>query len=290
MKKQLLNFKYLITSSLLLSSLFIGVSCSLESKKALPESNVLDSRSIPKVLTDATIDGLKLPNGTTTEIISDGSTVLYNFPNGIKLLKWNRKNNVFVESSGGSYTCTGSCSSGCDVFYVQGSFACSACSPTTVTCTGKSGFSGDPESVESMGFIDYNVGVSFVTNKQQLENVVASSPKFLFEVPAVIRAMKAFNVKVHGLEDPSLSVLPPSEYKEVIVNLFGTIVKYNVPKSYLEKIRKSARVGEESVEPMEGGKASCSCTQGTSGCKLDSGLGYTKCESGGCIACTMTVN
>ena len=41
---------------------------------------------------------------------------------------------------------------------------------------------------------------------------------------------------------------------------------------------------------MEGGKASCSCTQGTSGCKLDSGFGYTKCESGECIACTMTVN
>lgn len=279
--------------------------CSQPEQTPKPDSNVAQTHAVPAVLHGATLDGVAIPDGTRTSVEDGGKTVRLLYPAGIQFvtsLQYRADLAAKMIDGGSTYTCTGACSSGCDVFYVQGSFACSQCSNGSA-CTGKAS-----RAIATGGFIDVKAGISFIRNKAQLKELRTKniqSPDDLFKFEYVKRAMRELNIKVHGVADPTKMIAQnPTEYRHVAINVFGALVDYAVPLKYLdsETNRLSPRktsIGvqsETTAEPSqhfvradEESGFSCNCSSGGSGCTAESGLGYKKCNSGSCVSCSMTV-
>lgn len=275
------KFQMLIAIAIvvLLSAGIFVTGCRKNAKEpASPPEISLKPEAIPQVLYGASVGELKLPDGTTTEVVDGGSTVKFKFPEGIFLVGFTA-DREYVELPGTEYTCTGNCTKGCDVLYAAGSFGCSACDPATVVCTGKAKTLSE---LEGKGFINLNAGISFLTDKKEAEALYAG-PHGLLAIPKVREAMKAFNLKIHGTENPDFS--NASQFREVGINLFGCVATYMVPVSY-------ARTAEVDGELVDAAAWSCRCDApaNSSGCTKDSGIGYKRCESGACTSCTMIMN
>ena len=268
-----------------LFSITFVISCQKNGDKKKEQEASLTPEAIPRVLQNAKLNDLQLPDGTTTEVIDDGATVRFKFPDGIMLAGVNKVAGDIELLPGGEYTCTGSCTKGCDVLYAGGSFGCSACDPATVVCTGKA--KGSFTDLEGRGFININAGISFISEKSQTKGLFTGpSIKVLLSIPQVAEAMKTFNRKVYGTDNPDFS--DASQFREVGMNLFGCLVTYMAPA---RTHAKYANVPPDD-ELVDGASWSCRCDApaGSSGCTKDSGIGYKKCESGACVSCTMIVN
>lgn len=288
-------------------------SCNQLEQSPKPQDALTEQFKIPAILNGATVGGLRVPDGTKTIIEDEGATVRLKYPEGIRFVNSQQYSLDFEskladdggDDGGGTYTCTGACSVGCDVFYVQGSFACSQCSNGSA-CTGKAS-----RSSETGGFVDTGVGISFIRTKadlQKLEKQHLQTPDDLFKFEYVKRTMLKLNAEVHGEADPTQSIARnPSLYKHAAINMFGAIVDYTVPISYLASEAKRLSVEGQSAariaSPLSlsqvflladdgdegGGGFSCACSSGTTGCTAESGFGYKKCNSGACTSCSMSV-
>jgi len=278
------KFEILIASTIvvLFTTVVFITGCQKNANESGNEEISLTPESIPKALFGASFDNLRIPDGTTTEVLNGGSTVKLHFPKGIYLMGTD-KSGTIQQVGGTEYTCTGDCSKGCDVIYAGGSFGCSACDPSTITCTGKAKSLSE---IQGKGFVNFNAGISFIKDKREAVNLFAG-PDILLTIPEVREAMKAFNLKIHGTENPDFS--DSKQFREVGLNLFGCLVTYMAP-SISNRNSSNLRVGED--ELVDAGSWSCRCDApaGSSGCTKDSGIGYKKCTSGACTSCTMIVN
>jgi len=237
---------------------------------------------IPAVLNGVTLSGIMLPNGTVPKLLS-GSEIQFTFPEDVLLVMQN-SDGTFTRRKELKYECTCT-TTGCDVFYVANSFGCSACNST---CTGKY----VPEktgqiSPQRTAFIKGNRPVSLVLSHEEAQNLMPAQGG-LFEVPEVRAAMLAFNEQVYGNAEPNLANI---ETVEVPVDVFGNLVIYTLPVSYLQQTDLSAKT--KSFLREAGTKYSCKCTTGQNGkedCIKDGTLTYKKCKAGNCVTCQMTVN
>jgi len=279
------KFEILITATIffLITAVVLFTGCQKNAKEPTSEEISLTAESIPKVLYNASFDNMRLPDGTTTEILNNGSTVKLSFPKGIYLIGVNSVSGEIQRLSETEYTCTGDCTKGCDVIYAGGSFGCSACEPSTITCTGKS---KNLTEIQGKGFVDFNAGISFIKSKEDAAKLFAG-PDNLLNIPEVRKAMKAFNLKIHGSENPDFT--DKKQYREVGLNLFGCLVTYMAP-STLNHNYFNLRGGEDELVDAASWSCRCDAPAGSSGCTKDSGIGYKKCTSGACTSCTMIVN
>lgn len=276
------KFHVLIVSTILVlvttASLMTG--CQKNAKEPIDEEISLTPESIPKVLYNASYNSLRIPDGTTTEVWNNGSTVKLKFPKGIVLVGTTTTGELFRVAET-EYTCTGSCTTGCDVLYAGGSFGCSACDPATIVCTGKAKSIAE---ILGKGFVNLGAGISFVKTKKEAASLMAG-PDVLLSIPEVREAMKAFNLKIHGTENPAFS--DKKQFREVGLNLFGCLVTYMAPSL---SNRNASRVAEDELVDAAGWSCRCDAPAGSSGCTKDSGIGYKKCTSGACTSCTMIIN
>lgn len=268
-----------LTVLLIMTVAFI-TGCQKNSQESEDEQTGLTSESIPRVLYNARCAGLKIPDGTTTEILEDGATVRLTFPDGIFLVG-NTDAGEEIRTEFMDYTCTGDCTKGCDVIHAQGSFGCSSCNPATITCTGKE---KNLEKIMGKGFINLNAGINFVKNKKEASSLF-TGPDILLTIPEVQEAMKAFNMKIHGSENPDFS--RREQFREVGLNLFGCLVTYMAPGG---SNPGASTMPESEMLDAEGWSCTCDAPAGSSGCTKESGMGYKKCVSGACTSCTMSIN
>ncbi|HEX8428275.1 hypothetical protein [Hymenobacter sp.] len=279
--------------------------CSQPEQSPKPQDVLAEHYKVPAVLYGATVGDLRIPDGTETIVEDEGATVRLKYPAGIRFINSQQHSLDFAskldDGGGGSYTCTGACSVGCDVFYVQSSFACSQCSNGSA-CTGKAS-----RSSETGGFVDTGAGISFIRTKEQLQKLEKQHlqvPDDLFHFEYVNRAMRKLNVEVHGEADPTQAIARnPDAYKHVAINMYGAVVDYTVPINYLNSEAQRLSLEGKSYNRLgstlsptqvflleeSGGGFSCACSSGGSGCTAESGIGYKKCNSGACTSCTMSV-
>lgn len=274
------KLKILIASAILLlvTTVALTTGCQKNYKEPNNKEINLIPQSVPKVLHNVYYNNLKIPDGTTTEVINSGSAVKLKFPPGIFLVGTTSSGEI-SKVDGTEYTCTGDCTIGCDVFLVGNTFGCSACNPAEIVCTGKA---KSLEKVQGKGFVNFNAGISFVKNEEEASSLYAG-PDALFRVPEIRKAMKAFNLKIHGIENPDFS--DSKQFREVKLNFFGCLVIYMAPS---KSNPNASKVEEDLIEPKNW-SCRCDAPPNSSGCTEESGQGYKKCVSGACTSCTMIV-
>jgi hypothetical protein len=266
------------------------VSCqkesAIESEQTTQRVKGLEKFEVPSILVDARIGDIKIPNGTKTFVENNGATVRFEYPAGIRYFGKDSQGNI-LSTTAGSYTCTGNCTKGCDVFYAGGQFGCSACQPNTITCTGKAENNNLMMSDVDGGFINLNSKIRVLSSGEDLDKL-QPAVSFLFQIPEVQKNMMAFNKEIYGVENPTVDWKDQKNYQSVVIDLAGVAVKYLMPRSYFNK-KSNAR-----VSMMTGNQIVCACKDSPSpgGCTHKTGaLGaYESCVSGACISCNMTVN
>lgn len=270
--------------SLSIAIVAMVVSCQKDSTVESNQTNGFDKFKIPNILIDAKVGNLILPNGTKAMVVNDGASVKFEYPNGIKYFSKDGNGNIFSTESG-SYTCTGSCNKGCDVFYVSGSFGCSSCDPSTISCTGKAQNNSLIANEVEGGFVNLNSKIRLLTSSEDL-NKFQPAVSFLFDIPEIKVQMLEFNKLVHGVENPTANWKDQDNYQVVVIDLAGVAIKYLMPKSYFSKNPNLK------VNFMEGSQISCTCkdTPSPGGCSKKSGMMYESCVSGACVSCNMQVN
>ena len=235
--------------------------------------------TFPSDMGGMTSGNLVFPPGTISKITNNGSSLSYTLPDGVIYIALNGKK--IGEAKTGSYTCTGTCSSGCDVVKLGSEMGCSACEPKTIACTGKESspaiFSiGDGE---GGGFIDLNAGVSFVTTKEELSNQLTGPDwDILMSHSDLTQAFDTFYKSIWPENKPDVK-----NSKLAVVNVFGTYVRLYVPLN----TAANSRIAMATMA------TSCGCSTGGSGCtfeKIRKNLIVVgeKCTAGSCTSCTMS--
>lgn len=240
-------------------------------------SSVEDQLHLPKVLTDTYFGGYRLPDGTTTSLNEKGG-VNFNFPAGVFFFGIDSKGEI-VRASSSCYSCSSTCTEGCDVVKLGNDIGCNRCEPpSTETCEGKPCESDQIVGLEGGGFVNFNSGIKFINNKQadELEKLASPTIEVLMQIPEVNEKLEAFYRNVWKEEVPG-----EGNYDEVLVNLFGSVATFYVPKS---DSNEESRLKSEEI--------SCNCTSGSTGCTLEeikkfgTVIGH-KCTAGSCTTCQM---
>ncbi len=257
----------------LLSCLLTLLAACTQNEKTEVISKGLDEFKVPKVLVNAKIENVLLPDYTTATYI-DESTVEFQLPKNVK---------YFYQASDGTihtgervaYECTCSqAGSGCNVFYINDNFACSECSGA---CTGKRVERNTTLDVinSDMIFLDFNAGVKFVNKNLSTEKLYQAT-SFFFEIKQVKDALQDLNKKYYGTAVLSEDLIKKNNAQIVGLNVYGVLIGYALPVNYLTNYYA---------------KPECDCRSGSTGCerKWNAGAGYW-CEGGDCTTCRMTVN
>ena len=127
----------------------------------------LEEFKIPETVSNAYVDGLKLPDGTKVIKIDD-STVEFTYPKGVELWIGDDNGNVSKKYISGGYTCTCSGENGCNVFYAGGNFGCQHAT-CTGTCTGKHAKITNPKDLNYV-FVNTNESLVPINNDYDFEN------------------------------------------------------------------------------------------------------------------------
>ncbi|MEO9870775.1 hypothetical protein [Ekhidna sp.] len=247
-------------------------------------SEVFDTK-IPADMGGINFGGVVLPKGTRSELSEDGSSLKVYLPEGIVYIAQDLNGDTGDADEGG-YTCTSTCSGGCDVVKLGDEVGCSRCpEESTEKCVGKS--SDDDEGIFPAlgagiggGFIDLNSGISFVLKNDKKPSLRAPEWEVLIKHPKVSEELDSFINEIWGDTDINIET---SEV--VVVSIFGTYISLKVPEGFT-----SARTENEIIG---GDEVSCDCTSGVGGCtyeaikKFGATIGH-KCIAGGCESCTMT--
>lgn len=261
------------------------ISCTQDDPQQTDVNIRQQGTSVPSVLYGAEMNGRKIPDGTTTRLTNNGTRVELTFPKGIKFVSVRDGKLNYMPAT--CYECTGQCSEGCDVLYVNDKFGCNQCDNGS-SCTGRS--IECPQHLHLAtkgGFVNLHAGISFAKASANLERDFLQGPgiDLLMQIPEVAEAMKAFDKRIFGTENPDYSAIKGGT-RPYLMNVFGTPVIYHVPESYVASARLSA---EDLYSIAPGDEITCDCRSGSSGCEYDSGLGWKGCISGDCVTCMMKV-
>lgn len=261
--------KFVLILSCLLTLL---VACT-QNEKIEVKSQDLKEFKVPKVLVNAKIDNIPLPDYTTATYI-DESKVEFQLPKNIRYF-YKGADGTIHTGERIAYECTCSqAGSGCNVFYINENFTCSECSGA---CTGKRVEQNTTLDIinSDMLFLDFNAGVKFI-NKNSNTDKLYQAQSFFFDIPEVKEALQNLNKKYYGTAVLSEDLVMKNEAQMVGLNVYGVLIGYALPANYLTTYYA---------------KPECDCRSGSTGCerKWSAGAGYW-CEGGNCTTCRMTVN
>lgn len=253
-------------------------SCTEQSKdeKLLEDFTTQEEYKVPSVLIGATLGDIPIPDHTLVTY-RGASSIQFELPENVFVFSKGLDGKLY-QTDNMCYDCTCSqAGSGCNVFYVQGSFACSECSGS---CTGKrvSCDEGPQERVineSDFMFVDFNQGVRFIAKKNDAERL-GQAKAFFFDIPEVKAELEKLNQKYYNTSTVTEEQVLAQNAKIVGVNIFGILIGYPVPQA-------------SALNTTFAG-VSCDCQSGSSGCDREwsVGAGYW-CEGGDCTTCRMEV-
>ena len=263
------------------------------------EENVVDGVSnleieqyretkIPTDMGGIKFGSLVLPKGTISTISQNGSRLDFKLPKNYIYAATDNTGKAFFTHEG-SYTCTSTCSGGCDVVKFGNEIGCSACPEgNSDPCVGERGKNMQKNGAiehqigygQNGGIINLEYGISFITH-QSKKTKNENSPNFdvLISHPKIKMEFDLFLNKIWGDKTPNLK-----NAKEVLVDVYGEIISLYIP---LEMHKNST------FQFINAAKISCKCSSGDSGCKLEPikkgimTIGQS-CKAGSCTSCTMT--
>lgn len=251
---------------------------------------LLDTK-IPTDMEGIRFGSITLPKGTKSKISENGSRLDFKLPKNYIYVATDVNGKAFFADSG-SYTCTSTCSDGCDVVKLGDVVGCSACPEgSTAPCTGKRGkktiegkkssYSHQIGEGKNGGLINLGNGISFINFSSKRKKLGENLPNFdvMIKLPKFKSEFDIFFDKIWN------GALPNTKNsKEVLVDFYGQTISILIPiKTY----------NNSRAEFVDGDKISCSCSSGSSGCtlkKIKKGLitvGHS-CVAGSCTSCTMS--
>jgi len=191
-----------------------------------------------------------------------------------------------LEISDVSVTCLCTKGSGCSPVKAQGEYYCVMNSGCT-TCTMSTARVGTNQNIKILGIIDYNMGVSFVSETKSLltsskSKIISKSisEQFLNKTE-VKKALLEFYSVIYDKNIPSFiteNKNPPTGYSFSKVNLFGNEIMVPVKSNSFSR--------ELGITEIDDTAFTCSCSSG-SGCVKKSFMGAKYCDAGSCKKCTL---
>jgi len=281
------NIKFLSTIIILVTGVIFFACSNNEAQDTIfnDVSNIKNT-TIPLDMGGLKFGSIVLPKGTISKISQNGSRLDFKLPKNYIYAATDEKGQVFFADSG-SYTCTSNCSGGCDVVKLGDVVGCSACPEgSTDPCTGKRGlnsfqknnlYSHQIGDGNNGGLINLESGISFITTKKKLNRYVPNL-EVLTKHPKIKSEFDNFFNKIWKNKLPT-----KKNSKEVLVDVYGKTISLLIPiETY-----------QSSKVQFIGGKISCNCSSGSSGCTLKAikkgfvTVGHT-CVAGSCNSCTMS--
>lgn len=270
-------------------------------------------------------EGITLPIGTVlSKAEDDPYSLVYQLPKGYKLVGRmtgvNNKLGAPVSTAYGSVTCSCTAGSGCDPYVAEigknttigcnlGA-RCSQCTkkvtallapPTTTGGTGAALPSlKDKVEMAEAGIINFNLGISFVTNPEMMAATTSPTDAFL-ELPEVQVALQKFMTghqqsNLQQVYEAKTFAELPDSYVIVAMSLYGKLIFAPIERD-LNNLLATKLLNDyvfEKSEAKNGRVAgySCSCGSGTSGCILGSKSvvlvgSVTYCSASVCSVCTL---
>mgnify|MGYP000592655970 CR=1 FL=1 len=252
----------------------------------------LEEFKIPETVSNAYVDGLKLPDGTKVIKIDD-STVEFTYPKGVELWIGDDNGNVSKKYISGGYTCTCSGENGCNVFYAGGNFGCQHAT-CTGTCTGKHAKITNPKDLNYV-FVNTNESLVPINNDYDFENL-PYIPEMVVKQEKVQNLLREFAKEIYGNNyqtytdrvDNSLSI--KSDINDIVfiqMKMHGFKFIYEISFNDLKpEVQKNNNFDKLYI----GADHSCNCESGSSGCTKKKSLGVRYCEGGSCTTCKMTMS
>ncbi|RTY74578.1 hypothetical protein [Flavobacterium sp. LS1R10] len=286
MKKYFTNLVIIMA----LSILFIG--CSNEENEIKVETldSSKDAKRIADIINSGT-EGIPFPEGSKVFKKSEDNFEI-RLPKDFYFLiseldsNGNSSHRAIAEISDVSVTCSCTKGSGCSPVKAQGEYYCVMNSGCT-TCTTSTARIGTKQNIKILGIIDYNMGVSFVSESKSLltssKNKIISksiSEHFLNKTE-VKKALLEFYSVIYDKNIPSFiteNKNPPAGYSFSKVNLFGNEIM--VP------VKSNSFSTELGISEIDDAAVTCSCSSG-SGCVKKSFMGAKYCDAGSCTKCTL---
>lgn len=274
---------------------FVGVGC---------QETLADYGGLRKTTTS--LNKVKIPEGTEINKISENQSYL-DLPEDIFFVasKTNAKNSrVGIMALGGAgVRCKCTEGSGCNPTVMGGDYACvmtTGCTSCDLSTSrvGDLDSSFDDELVRVKGLVDYNQGITFLTeslSRDMMQNAFFSTKDKtygsafdeLFELEKVRNGILEFYSLIYEGNIPQFILDNdkelPDGYSYVAVNIYGNVAVMPFPNKKIEQQNRMAVVMDFSVG------ISCKCHEG-SGCKKKSaGMGSVKyCDAGDCTDCELT--
>jgi len=240
-----------------------------------------------KILHNATVNGINLPDGTKAIRINK-SKVKFIFPKGFQL--WYLDNNHHIQKMAESgYTCSCSSSGGCNVVYVKEQYGCMQ-GGCTGSCTGTPG--KGLANRDNIAFVNLNQKISPVQSQKEFDSL-SYIPKFLLYDPQIAQMLKTYARSIYKKDVDINSVLKKidthkgfnSDINNIVyvqMKMLGYKFIYGILVNDLTKAKSTNNMWN--IAPS---KAKCECKSGTSGCTSGSIWGVKYCKGGSCTKCKM---
>jgi hypothetical protein len=246
--------------------------------------------SIPSDMEGIIFGNIALPKGTTSKISENGSRLDFMLPENYLYIATDSNGTAFFANRG-SYTCTSTCTGGCDVVKLGDVVGCSSCPEgSTATCVGQHGvptvenrsdYSHLIGDGNNGGLINVESGINFITNISKRSTLNENIPNFdiLMRHPKIKTEFDKFFDKIWNdnlpNKDNSISVL---------MEVYGKTISILIP---VETYQSS------NIQFINGDAVTCNCSSGSTGCTLQNikkgfiVVGQT-CVAGSCESCTMS--
>ncbi len=267
-------------------ALFVGITTLFACTKQYKENNSFAQISQSKILHNASVNGIKLPDGTKAIRISK-SKVKFIFPKGIQL--WYVDNNHKIQKMAElSYTCSCSSSGGCNVIEYSGNYGCmqGGCGGSCTGTPGKQFTKGQ------FTFVNLNRKISPILNRKEYDSL-PFLPGFLLSDAQVKNILLDYAKSIYK-NNPEEVLKKVDNNKNLKSNInhimyvgmkiFGYKFVYGISVNDLTKEKSS---NNEWSMVLNSGNVSCSCGSGSSGCTPGSKWGVRYCKGGSCTSCTM---
>jgi hypothetical protein len=316
------------------ASAVLFVSCNRSSEEAAPggiaDKNILlgNNTSNKSITLDEPLnlaEGITLPKGTVlSQAEDDPYSLMYQLPKGYKLVGRtsgaNNKLGTPVATTFGSVTCSCTSGSGCSPYVASlggkptigcnlGA-SCSQCTKKVTALLAPLPNSGggialpsikNKSEIEEADIINFNVGISFVTNPEMKAATTSPMDAFL-ELPEVQAALQQFMTgyqksNLHQVYGAKTFAELPDNYVIAAMSLYGKLIFVPIDRD-LNDLFATKLLNDyvfEKSEAKNGRVAgySCSCGSGTSGCTLGSKSivlvgSVTYCNATVCRVCTLS--
>lgn len=263
-------------------------------------SEITDKQKIEE-LQKSGVKGIPFPEGSKVlKISSSGNDITkIVLPEDVYFVVKNKQGNVFRISEMG-VRCTCSRGSGCSPVKYDGSYYCLMNAGCKV-CSSRSSVIDDlvpvddvlGESIEIVGVMDVNKGVTQFSSKKGLLKVTKSNHQYgitedFFKCEEVKKELELLYSFIYSDKIPDFIVNNsskiPNGYVYTKVNFYGNNILIPIPKEDIDD--NTISYSSHDLEDEIGEKVSCTCYKGN-GCKLGSLFGAKFCDAGSCTDCAM---